>query len=99
MELGFHVPINSVSFGQCSYALLKAAKKAGHKVLLYPIGPIDLSTMNPSEEMKKWIGEAVKAGITDIKPDMKCLKLWHLGVSDEHVGFRGSYERLCHNTT
>src|SRR5882757_1337489 len=99
MDLVFHVPINRVSFGQVSYNLLKEARKQGHRVLINPIGPVDLATVNPPEDMKKWIDEAITAGQTELDPGMKCIKLWHLAVQDEHIKYRGQYDKVCNDTS
>lgn len=98
MDIVFNVPINRVSFGQVSYNLLKEAKKRGHKVFLIPIGPLDLATINPDQEMQAWLREAVVNAASGLSKDALGVKLWHLGTTDEVVGFRGSYERFCHQT-
>lgn len=99
MDIVFNVPINRVSFGQVSINLIKEAKQAGHHVLLVPIGPVDLATSNPSEEFKQWISSAIEAGTFKLDREMKCVKLWHIAVPDEHVGVKGSYESPTKNCT
>lgn len=99
MDLVFNTPINRVSFGQCSINLLKEAKKQGHNVFLIPIGPVDLSTASPSEEFKTWVFKCIENATLNLDPSFKCIKLWHLAIPDEHIGFKGQYDRYCHNTT
>lgn len=99
MDIVFNVPLNRVSFGQTSINILKAAKKQGHRVLIIPIGPIDLSTSNVSDEFKFWLTSCIEDASLHLDPSMKSFKLWHLATADEYIGFKGCYERYTDNCT
>lgn len=100
MDLVFNVPVNRVSFGQVSYNLLKAAKSLGHNVFLVPIAQIDLGTLNVTPEFHKWLTEACIRGVEGVQRDMRGIKLWHLVTPDgENNSVRGSYDKICDNTS
>ena len=68
MRLAFNVPVNTVSFGQVSTALLREAKKRSIESLVFPIGgSVDLSSQPNDEEFGSWVNNAVKEAYE--KPD------------------------------
>ncbi len=77
MDIVFNIPINSVSFGQIGFGLLKAAKEAGHNVLLLPIGQIDNSTLEMDKEFQEWLIKC-QENSWNLTPDMKEIRLWHI---------------------
>lgn len=73
------IPINSVSFGQIGFALLKQIKARGYSPCLFPIGGVDLGSFSPVDpEFKKWIDECVSNGPVKHERSMPTLKLWHI---------------------
>tara|TARA_R100000808_G_C2143039_1_gene150791 strand:- start:708 stop:1802 length:1095 start_codon:yes stop_codon:yes gene_type:complete len=83
MKLTFNCPVNSVSFGQVSVALLKEAYERGCGVTLLPIGEkLDLSSQDNSDEaFQKWLTGAVKYFQRDHDRNSPALKLWHINSS------------------
>jgi hypothetical protein len=98
MELALNVPVNPVSFGQVSYNLLKVAKAAGHDVFFFPIGDVDLSTVEADPEMKKWLEEAAKKALLSHSRKNRIIKLWHL-TNPNKQGANGSYDALSDDQT
>jgi hypothetical protein len=82
MDIAFNVPINSVSFGQTSFNILKAAHAAGHNLSLCHIGEIDLSTVLPDKETLDWIGKAQENYVMRHTRKNRSVKLWHLVTSE-----------------
>jgi hypothetical protein len=77
--LTFNVPINAVSFGQVSTALLRESREREMSPLLFPIGGgIDLSSQKPNDAFKEWVGAAVTKAHEKHSRDDKTFKLWHL---------------------
>ena len=56
--MNLNIPINSVSFGQVSYNILKELKERGETPALFPIGNIDISSFNPDKDMQEYISLA-----------------------------------------
>ena len=51
MDYAFHVPINSLSFGQVSIALLRESYKSGHQPNIFLIGQgADLSSQPENKD-------------------------------------------------
>jgi hypothetical protein len=96
MKLGLHLPINSVSFGQTSYVILRTLferEKAGDTSIdwiLFPIGPVDLSSQEPNKEFEAWVNNKIARAFETYNRDIPMFKLWHLN---------GSLELLSSKTT
>ena len=86
MSFGFNCPINSVSFGQVSTALLRESRKRGQDIAIYPIGDkADLSTQKEDKDFLKWIEGAIKDFNTSFKREDPAFKLWHLNGSNSFI--------------
>ena len=86
MEISFNLPINSVSFGQVSLALLREAFNRKLQPSLVPIGEVDLSSQSGlTDEFKSWLDSCLKKGRTEHSREVPCLKLWHLNGGMESV--------------
>ena len=73
------VPINSVSFGQCSVALLRECYKRGLHPSVFPLqGQIDLATQKPDEGFNQWLGACVGKAQKDYSRKSTAFKLWHI---------------------
>lgn len=86
--LSLNLPINSVSFGQVSTALLREIRQGnnGEEPLIYPIGgSADLSSQPEDQEFANWINRACQNFAKKHDAKKPILKLWHLN---------GSLERL-----
>ena len=49
-QLIYKGPLNSLSFGNVSYNLLKAMRSEGYDVALFPIGKIDVSSFDSTDQ-------------------------------------------------
>lgn len=88
MKLGLNLPLNSVSFGQTSLLLLKtlfeqSKQKEIPELYLFPIGQIDLSSQQISEEFKVWLQHQISRAFEFYVRDIPMFKLWHLNGSLE----------------
>lgn len=79
--MNFNLPINSVSFGQVSTALLKRLKERGTETNLFEIGSIDLSSQEEDRDFISWIEESLKRAKESHDRNSKIFKLWHLNGS------------------
>ncbi len=91
-HLGLHLPLNSLSFGNVSFLLLrklfeyKNEGKFDGEIYLFPRGPIDASTqIGPTPEFNQWINEIILNGLTKWKREYPMFCLWHLsGLLESH---------------
>ena len=78
MDIAFEVPLNPVSFGQVSTALLREAYARGINPSIFPIGNVDLSTQEKDDEFFSWLEERIKKSPRQHKREHPAIKLWHL---------------------
>ena len=89
MDLSFHCPLNSVSFGQVSVALLREVYKREMGALVALIGDKpDLSAQQHDTKFFQWVEGALKNFNSNHKSDSPSFKLWH---------FNGSLSLLSDN--
>lgn len=92
MKLAFHLPINSVSFGQVSTLLLKTLferEKEGklpHDIYLFPIGNPELSSQTVTPEFVNWLQSKINKTFETYTRDIPIFKLWHFNGSLESYG-------------
>lgn len=79
--MNFNLPINSVSFGQVSTALLRRAFERSIDVKLFEIGSTDLSTQRVDSDFVSWLRDCAKNAIEDHDRKSKIFKIWHLNGS------------------
>jgi glycosyltransferase involved in cell wall biosynthesis len=83
----FNAPINPLSFGNVSVAILREAYKANLDCCIFPIGgQVDLSTQNPDDRFNKWLENTIKESPRKHSRDNRVLKLWHINGSLESYG-------------
>lgn len=90
MFKAFHLPINSVSFGQVSTAFLKEVyrRTGGGEVNLFPIGDqLDLSAQKEDTNFSSWLLENARATQERHSRNDDIFRLWHI------VGSLESYSR------
>jgi hypothetical protein len=86
MSFAFNCPINSVSFGQVSVALLREALKRELDVVICPIGDkADLSTQKEDPDFLKWIDGSIKKFNSSFKREDPAFRLWHLNGSNSFI--------------
>jgi hypothetical protein len=88
MRYNLHLAVNSLSFGFCSFHILREFWKRGLEVDLFPIGGnLDLSSFNKAEpELISWIHQSAKNAPLKFSRANPTLRLWHIGQSWESVG-------------
>ena len=85
MDLTFNVPINNLSFGSVSIALLREAYKRKLEPCVFPIGNLDLSAQREDREFTEWLIKCINKSFKNHKKSNPCLKLWHLNGGLESV--------------
>jgi hypothetical protein len=85
MIKAFNLPINSVSFGQVSTALLKFLFEKKENIQLFPIGnQVDTSTQSySSQEFNDWMQASISSAYENFNRNQNIFKLWHLNGSLE----------------
>jgi len=88
MDLIVESPINSLSFGNVSYNILRQLWRKGVNVMWYPIGGnSDFSAFDKIDpEFAKWLENSAKKANSKIDPEMPSFKLWHLNGSQSKIG-------------
>ena len=60
MDFSLNLPINSVSFGQVSTAILREIHKKGLEPCIFPIGNgVDLSTQEEDKDFVSWVNSGI----------------------------------------
>ncbi len=78
MEYCLELPINAVSFGQVSTALLREVKGRGLDPCVFPIGNPDLAAQNKDEDFEIWLSKNILKASAEHDRNKKSIKLWHL---------------------
>ena len=77
-EFALHLPLNGVSFGQVSTALLREFHQRGVQPCLFTIGQSDLSAQETTPDFNKWIESGIKKTFEYYNRNTPIFKLWHL---------------------
>ncbi len=83
-------PLNGVSFGQTSVAILREIFKRGLSPSVFPIGPVDLSTQKPDADFNAKLQGAINAAQQRHSRQHTAFRLWHIPGSMETVSARDS---------
>jgi len=83
MDLSFDVPLNSVSFGQVSFALLRECHKRDMRVLISLMDGPDLASQSVDTSFFGWLEAALKDYPSLQSKDIPAFKIWHLA-ADSH---------------
>ena len=87
MELTVEAPINSLSFGNVSYNILRQFWRKGIDVSWFPIGQPDFQAFDKIDpEFRNWIDGCAANANKKIKKDSPSFKLWHLNGSQTRIG-------------
>lgn len=81
MEYCLELPVNPVSFGQVSTALLREVKGRGLDPCVFPIGDLNLSTQQKDENFEKWLSQNILKAQSEHDRSKTSIKLWHLNGS------------------
>ena len=88
-KLIYKAPLNTLSFGNVSYNLLKAMYKKGIDLAFFPIGKIDSTSFNITDiKFKKWIEQAGQKRYEKLDKETTTLQMWHLNGSEERISPR-----------
>ena len=72
-------PINSLSFGNVSFNLIKAMFRKNMDVALFPTGNPDVSAYDlKNNEFKNWMEESINSRYKKLDKDLTTLQMWHL---------------------
>tara|TARA_R110002020_G_scaffold2759_7_gene12996 strand:- start:2377 stop:3468 length:1092 start_codon:yes stop_codon:yes gene_type:complete len=77
-EFALHLPLNGVSFGQVSTALLREFHQRGVQPSLFTIGTSDLAAQETTKEFNDWVQFCIQKSFTDYQRETPIFKLWHL---------------------
>ncbi len=81
-----NVPLGgALSFAQVSFCLIKELCKRGEKILIFPIGNVDLSPYKVDEGLAQYIQNAIQNAPKKYKRTDQCLKLWHINSGWDHI--------------
>lgn len=90
MDLIVEAPINSLSFGNVSYNILRQLWRKGVNVNYFPTGGnTDIGSFDKiDKDFFEWLKEAASTANSKIKKDIPSFKLWHLNGSHSRIGSR-----------
>jgi hypothetical protein len=84
-NFALNVPINSVSYGQSSIAILREIYNRDLSPCIFPIGGVDLSAQKPDQNFELWLQSCINKSYKKHKRDSTVFKLWHLNQSLDSV--------------
>jgi len=86
--INFSGPINSLSFGNVAFNMLRELYKLDQKICFFPIGNnLDLSAFDKIDpEFQEWISKSYADRIKNLKKSNNSIKMWHLNSSESRVG-------------
>jgi hypothetical protein len=76
-------PLNSLSFGNVSYNILREFYKMNLDIGLFPIGNVDLSAYRADDGFKKYLQNAIDVRYSALSKKSPSLKLWHFNGGDD----------------
>ena len=79
--------INSLSFGNVSYNLLREMYKSGIDVAIFPIGErIDLEAFDKIDQnFSSWITSMINSRFDKLSKDTPTLSQWHISGSESRI--------------
>lgn len=81
-DLTLDLPINSLSFGNVSIAILREFYKRGLTPNVMPMnGQVDLGSQVPDEEFAKWLHQCIGKAQKEASRSAPSLRLWHINGS------------------
>ena len=85
-KLIFKGPLNSLSFGNVSFNLLKEIYAKGIDAAIFPIGNVDVSSFTMTDaNFKSWVEEGVNDRYKKLDKDSTTLQMWHLNGSENRI--------------
>lgn len=102
-DVTLDLPINNLSFGQVSVAILREFYRRGLTPNVFPLqGQVDISSQTPDEKFNQWLNHCIGKAPREASRDDTSIKLWHIAGSNSTYSRRDSrlitfYE--CNNPT
>jgi|TARA_B100000035_G_scaffold65349_2_gene53099 hypothetical protein len=88
-KLIFKAPLNSLSFGNVSFNLLKEMYASNMDVAIFPVGNVDVSAFKVEDSnFKLWIEDSVNNRYKKLDSDTTTLQMWHLNGSENRISKR-----------
>lgn len=87
-NFALNLPVNSVSFGNVSIAILREVFNRGLLPNVFPIGNVDVSTQKPDNEFIQKLGAAINKAQDAHSRNDAVLRLWHIQGSLESYSRR-----------
>lgn len=82
----YKAPLNSLSFGNVSFNLLKEMYKRKMEVSMFPIGNVDVSSYGEQDEgFKNWLQNCISNRFENLDKETTTLQLWHLNGSEQRI--------------
>jgi len=79
-------PLNKLSFGNVSFAILREFYKNGYHPMIFPIGnQVDIAGQKQDDDFNKWLESCINSSILKYKKDYPSLKLWHINGSMQSI--------------
>lgn len=86
----FNVPLNNLSFGNVSIAILREVFRRGLQPNVLPIGPVDLSAQKPDDSFNRQLGATINDAQRNHSREDIVFRLWHIQGSLESYSRRDS---------
>ncbi len=81
-EFAFDAPLNNLSFGQTSVALLREAHTRGLQPNVFPLnGQVDLGAQKNDDKFNQWLSHCINKAQKDHSRKHTAIKLWHINGS------------------
>ncbi len=82
MKLLIEAPLNRLSLGNVTFNIIRELHKKNVEIGIFPTGDVDLGSYEASDELTKYIQEAVNNKLDFLDPEIPCLKVWHINGSE-----------------
>lgn len=89
-QFAANLPVNSVSFGQVSVAILRELHRRQLTPSVFPIGGVDMSTQKLDADFNNWLSACINSAQQRHSRKNATLRLWHIGGSLESYSDRGN---------
>lgn len=78
-DINFDLPINGLSFGNVSIAILRECYRRGMNPNVFPMnGQVDLATQVPDEKFTQWLGHCINKAQREACRKSPSIRLWHI---------------------
>lgn len=82
MKLILEAPLNSLSFGNVSFNIIRELQKLNVDLGIFPMGDPDLAAFDIPDDLKKYIEDSVNNKWKKISKNVPSIRLWHLNGSE-----------------